>query len=73
MTSQSFGVGEELYEENSVLYLLKIQNFLLGLANGEGSNFVFVFIYLHFFLPNRRKTLTPVLQVNQLLLIAESD
>lgn len=46
MTSQSFGVGEELYEKNSVLYLLKIQNFLLGLANGDGSNFMFVSFHL---------------------------
>lgn len=37
---QSLGEGEELYEENGILYLLKIHNFLkTDLENGQGSSF----------------------------------
>ena len=37
---QSLGEREELYEENGILHLLKIQNFLkIGLENRQGSSF----------------------------------
>lgn len=46
MVFQSLREKEELYKENGILYLLKVQNFLIGLENWHGSHFL---VYLLFF------------------------